>query len=784
MSVHRLRSRGAAVLITAAVTCLAGLAAIPAAEAAGPRDQGVSGTPSSMWQTNNDVEALEVSNGVLYAGGLFTSVRPPGAAAGTSETPRTYLAAFNASTGALITSFNVTLNGRVDDISASPDGTRLYIVGSFTTVNGVAKNRVAALSIPSGTLVSGFTANANKPVVAVDSTNTRVYVSGDFTTIRNTAKARFAALNASNGTLVTGFTADLNARANAIEIAPDGSRVLVGGNFTTVNGGPPSGMASVDPDTGALEQWDANVDQPINTNCAGRVSDIVAAGDTAYVTGEGDPPGCYEGTYSARISDGHLNWNSSCLGASQGLALVGGILYKGSHEHDCAFNAGDSRGGFVGGTSRETFQHWHLVAQDVSNGGFLHWTPDTNGGKVGPKVMATDGSQIFVGGDFRQVEGVNQRGLTRFAAGGNTATPKRPGVSYNGDPFEGSAGPILVSNLAITVQPTAARTLSVEVPTVEDVDSGTLTYRFYRDGGSTPVYTTTVESFPWSRPVIRWDDTGLAAGSTHSYRISASDGVHTSALSTAVSGTVATTAPNPFASVMSGLGPVTWWRLDDAGGTAADSSASQANPGLYQGGVTQQQPGAVAGNTAVRLDGSSGYVTSSAPISVPTAFSESAWFNTTTISGGTILAQTSSQLGAGGTTNRLIAMDNNGGLVFAVGAGRRAVSFRNQGPIWNDGQWHQVVATYDGNLTASLYVDGKLQGTATTTTVADAMPSSYLRAGYADLSGIQLVFGRNYYNRRWPASDFFNGSIDEPAVYPTALSAGDVQRMYAAGRAG
>ena len=45
-----------------------------------------------------------MANGVIYAGGKFTQVRPPGTAAGSTQAvTRNYLAAFNASTGALIT---------------------------------------------------------------------------------------------------------------------------------------------------------------------------------------------------------------------------------------------------------------------------------------------------------------------------------------------------------------------------------------------------------------------------------------------------------------------------------------------------------------------------------------------------------------------------------------------------------------------------------------------------------------------------------------------------------
>src|SRR4051794_16712147 len=103
---HMLR-RGAWLCLLALVAGLVPAATMAPAQAA-VRDQGLSGEAAAMWQTNNEVDALEVSGTRVYAGGRFTRVRPPGAAAGTNETTRTYLAAFNTSTGALDTGFNVT----------------------------------------------------------------------------------------------------------------------------------------------------------------------------------------------------------------------------------------------------------------------------------------------------------------------------------------------------------------------------------------------------------------------------------------------------------------------------------------------------------------------------------------------------------------------------------------------------------------------------------------------------------------------------------------------------
>jgi hypothetical protein len=806
-----------AAALALSVSALA-LAAAPAQAAI--NDQAVSGVASPMGQTNGPVDALAVANGVIYAGGNFTRVRPSGAASGTNQTTRNYLAAFNASTGALITTFNPNPNGRINALEVSPNGQTLYVGGNFTSIGGSTRNRIAAITLSTGA-VSSFNPNANRPVRSIDSTASTVYIGGDFTTVGGKSQANMASVTAATGALNTAFAPTFIKRPDlvcpppqspfctpttytpnvlAIQVSPDGSRVLTGGNFMGVNGVTSGGMASLNPTTGATEPWAANTAQPINTNCAGRVSSIAVQGNQAFVTGVGDPPGCYEGTYSANISDGSLNWLSSCLGASQGITIMNNILYKGSHQHDCAFNPGGAMGGFVGGTGRSGFIHHHLVGQNIANGTFVHWSPNTNGSgsaATGPHTITNDGNQIIVGGDFTTVNGANQQGLARFVANGNHATPSVPGRSINADPFGGQPSTGVAANLKITVQPTAAGTLTVLIPTSDDADSGTLTYRVYRDGGSTPVATLSAESYTWSRPVLRFDDKGLAAGSTHSYRVSANDGTFTSAQSTAVSGTVRSSGPSSFASTMSGLNPLLWWRLDDSGSTAADSSSTGSHPGSFQGGVTTGVAGALTGDNAVTLNGTTGYITSSNQIAAPNAFSESVWFKTTTTSGGSLLAQSSVQTGSGGNTDRTITMDNNGDLVFAVkqpGAGSpfgpATTNFRNQDTIWNDGKWHQVVGTYDGNGTIFLYVDGQLEGSTTGTDFngnpvsAAGMPTSYLRAGYADLSGMQMVFGINFYNRAWPISEHFSGSLDEPAAFNVALSAAQVQSMYAAGVGG
>src|SRR6476619_2942233 len=62
----------------------------------------VKSKPDATYQTNGRVRAIAYAGGVVYIGGTFTSVRPPGAPLGSGEVARNRLAAFDESTGALL----------------------------------------------------------------------------------------------------------------------------------------------------------------------------------------------------------------------------------------------------------------------------------------------------------------------------------------------------------------------------------------------------------------------------------------------------------------------------------------------------------------------------------------------------------------------------------------------------------------------------------------------------------------------------------------------------------
>ncbi|HQQ64135.1 MAG TPA: delta-60 repeat domain-containing protein, partial [Pseudomonadales bacterium] len=136
--------------------------------------------------------------------------------------------AFNTGTGA---------NNTVFAVAAQPDG-RVVVGGDFTTINGVARNRIARMNAD-GSLDTGFNTGtgANNSVTAiVVQADGKVVVGGSFTTINGVARNRIARLNA-DGSLDTGFNpgAGANATVAAVALQPDG-KILVGATVSSGNG--------------------------------------------------------------------------------------------------------------------------------------------------------------------------------------------------------------------------------------------------------------------------------------------------------------------------------------------------------------------------------------------------------------------------------------------------------------------------------------------------------------------------------------------------------------------
>ncbi|HLY26038.1 MAG TPA: LamG-like jellyroll fold domain-containing protein, partial [Aggregatilineales bacterium] len=227
---------------------------------------------------------------------------------------------------------------------------------------------------------------------------------------------------------------------------------------------------------------------------------------------------------------------------------------------------------------------------------------------------------------------------------------------------------------------------------------------------------------------------------------------------TAPSTPTPTPTPNTqhYAQMVSSDGPVSWWRLGEASGTIAADSAD-GNNGTITGGVTLGAPGAIAGdpNTAMTFDGSTGYINIpfSSNLDIANDLTLEAWANPQSLSGNpTSVAEK-------GVYNYRIGTVNNhwrgsiffSGVLYDVISPGAAVA----------GQWAYIVLTRQGT-TLTLYVNGA------------AVATTQVPSGLMDTGANPMTIGR----KSSASSDFFGGSIDEVAVYNTALSASRIQARY------
>ncbi|WP_300681133.1 PKD domain-containing protein [Nocardioides sp.] len=779
---HRPRTLAATVALTLATAGLAAVGlvglGVPAAQAdTAPADTSlpatVSADPLPTVQIDGVVWKQLIVGNTVYVGGEFANARPAGAAAGTNLVPRSNFLAYNLTTGDLITTFAPSFNAQVKDLAVSPDGTKLYVVGSFTSVNGTARYRAAQFDLTTGALTA-WKPTPNSTVNSVAASNSTVVLGGAFGVVNNTTRVNVAAVSSAPAATLLPFNPTMSdGSVQDMAMSPDGSQVVIAGSFTSVNGSstPGYGLARLDLTSSAL------LSLPVNTQVrdAGTQSGVLSLetdGTNFYGSGyHFGGGGNMEGAFSADWATGTMRWIEDCHGDTYSAYPVGNVVYEASHKHYCG-----NSGGFPQ-TNPWTYHHSTAVTNDVRGTNtadiygypdhagqprpeFLDWYPvwatGTYTGK-GQAVWTVTGNSDYVlyGGEFPKVGNVAQQGLVRFA---------RAGIAPN------KVGPTLKSaNFNLTALSVAGGAVRLTWPGNPDPDNATITYKLYRSStNDPPIYQNTVTAHFWQMPVNKYIDTGLTPGSSQRYRVVASDPYGNTAMSDWITVTVASSGTlSTYASDVLAASPDHYWRLGEGTGTTSYDWGGVSD--LTRGtGTGWTSPGAITGDTdgASTFSGDSTGVANNtdAAVTGPDTFSVEAWFKTATTRGGKIVGFGNASTGTSGSYDRHVYMTNAGKLIFGVY--NNTVSTLTSPASYNDNAWHHVVAEMS-SAGMALYVDGVRVARRSDVTTGQAY------AGYWHIGGDNL----NGWTSQ-PTSNYFNGSIDDVAVYPTALSTETVRQHY------
>ena len=255
------------------------------------------------------------------------------------------LLAYDIRTGELIDSWAPSTNGEVDAHRASPDGSRIYVGGNFTTVNGQTQPRIVALNPTTGSRIARSTPNPNARVRAIAATNTTVYFGGYFDTVSELDPrapgrgSRVATVRCSPGR-------PPRRRQRWHWRSPRTAPRFAGGAFTTVNGSqqPRLGHGLLDAVTGALLPWAAN-SLIRNGGAAVTAHHLLRRATVDYVYATGFTYGRRRqprGRRQDRLGRRRLVWVEDCHGDTYGSYPAGDVIYTAWHAHYC----GNLPGGF------------------------------------------------------------------------------------------------------------------------------------------------------------------------------------------------------------------------------------------------------------------------------------------------------------------------------------------------------------------------------------------------------------------------------------------------------
>lgn len=359
------------------------------------------GVPTQWNPAGNasEVFAIEIEGQAVYVGGQFYVM---------DGQLRALLAAFDRLTNDLlpwswvverIPECNHCDNGPFVRALAVADG-RLYLGGSFTHVDGIARAGLAAINLTTHTLTAWDAQATGVPpypyVYALAVHRGVVYAGGDFHSLGGVRHAYVGAVDAESG-LATEWFPMPNGEVHAL--ATTDRAIYVGGEFTSAwSWRQQNGLAALDARTGALLPWSPNPNAEVTA--------MKLQGNTVYVAGAfskiDDLP--RHGIAALDAATGHATpWNPSLdAGLSRAvwaMAMLNGTLYVGGHFYG------------VGGEPRS-----NLAAIDSVSGRVNPWNPSVGGGFVTGLVV--QGDTLFIGGGFLTVGGKSRVGLAAVDTSG------------------------------------------------------------------------------------------------------------------------------------------------------------------------------------------------------------------------------------------------------------------------------------------------------------------------------------------------------------------------------
>ena len=292
--------------------------------------------------------------------------------------------------------FNANTDGIVYAVAASADSSTIYIGGTFTQVNGVARANLAALDATTGAVKETWQADTNGAVRAMEVYGDVLYVGGSFTTLGGTQKGRLVSLDTS-GVLRPGFVPKPDWTVRDLAVSSDGTKVYASGGFKNIGGAARNCAAELDATTGKATAFNPNKNGDI-----GLAIDVTPDGSRLFFSVPNNE------VYGFDLATSQLVWTTKAGGDTQAIEATNDEVFIGGH--------------FRNITTYKVKRNL-LASLNVSDGTVTAWDPHLSG-DMGPWTMhiapatqsgtTTIPEKLVVGGDFGYVGGAPRAGMTRF----------------------------------------------------------------------------------------------------------------------------------------------------------------------------------------------------------------------------------------------------------------------------------------------------------------------------------------------------------------------------------
>jgi hypothetical protein len=304
------------------------------------------------------------------------------------------------------------INGAVNAVIQDGNG-GWYIGGSFSSVNGQTRNRLARINADGS--LNTWNPNSNNVITSLVRSGSTVYAGGKFTSMGGQARGYIAAIDATTGgvtpwhPIVDLFGAGVP-DVSALAIA--GNTIYCGGNFTTVSGVVRNRLAAIDSTTGNCTSWDPNIDMT-GTGTA-YIRSMTLSGTNVIIGGEFNKAGADVRNNIAAIdiaSGLATSWNPNVAGPVFSMAISANIIYVGG-----SFTT-------AGGQTRN-----RLAAFDLTTAALATWNPNADNTV---NALTVSGGLLFAGGNFTTIGGQARNRIAAININTGTPTVWNPGFNNN-----------------------------------------------------------------------------------------------------------------------------------------------------------------------------------------------------------------------------------------------------------------------------------------------------------------------------------------------------------------